>query len=271
MNGDLKSESRPENDSLDSENKLKEAQKNTCSIYEELNKQLSVLIGMRDNVKAESLLLSEDLAKNMQPTIKKISDEVNGIVAPVTKALRNELKEATRRADSITSDLSKQLSILRKLNQSAEKSIGAAAAQVSEVHSEYAELIKTELDRQLKPLAHGLVNDVRQATEEEREKLKQSLEDVTSQAENAIFMLNMNSNVGTLKKSLRNLLPIMLTVSFTLLTIMGYQSLSNPITNLSSEDQKTYATGKMFERVWPNLSDKQKNEYRNLAADLNVN
>lgn len=220
-----------------------------------------------DETQAEALLLAENISKHLKPTIRRLSEDVNSIFDPVTKGLRNELKEGIRRVDGISHDLKKQLAEFSKHNKQAEVNLGRVSMQLSSNIENLNSSVSTKLEELLKPVAHGLVNDVRQATENERRKLKSDLEETISQVESTIIKLEQDRNISFFKKMLPITFVVALSSFITITTTIAYNSFNDPISSLSAIDQRTFATGKMFEKVWPAMTAIQKEEYRILASE----
>ncbi len=223
---------------------------------------------MDEELKAEALMMSDELAKHMAPVIKRLTQEVNSIVSPVTTGLRNELKESTRRVDGISADLSKQLLEFKKQNDAAKRDLSTVAVQATETYGKLEALVKSQLDELLKPVVHGLVNDVRQASNDERERLCDALQQVTDQAENAVIKLQTDK-----KKSIRKSLSMIaisstIAVSMTLITLIVRDTVRDPVASISASDKNSLAAGRMFLKVWPNYSQRQQAEYRILADQM---
>ena len=223
---------------------------------------------MDEKVKAASLLMSDDIAKYMAPVIKRLTDDVNNIVSPVTTGLRNELKESTRRVDGISADLSKQLLDFKKQNDAAKRDLGTVAVQVTEAYDKLEVLVKSQLDELLKPVAHGLVNDVRQASSDERERLCDALQQVTDQAENAVIKLQTDKKQSVRKNLSIIAISSMIAVSMTLVTLIVRDTVRDPVASISASDKNSLAAGRMFLKVWPNYSQRQQAEYRILADQM---
>ena len=223
---------------------------------------------MDEELKAEALMMSDELAKHMAPVIKRLTQEVNSIVSPVTTGLRNELKESTRRVDGISADLSKQLLEFKKQNDAAKRDLSTVAVQATETYGKLEALVKSQLDELLKPVVHGLVNDVRQASNDERERLCDALQQVTDQAENAVIKLQTDK-----KKSIRKSLSMIaisstIAVSMTLITLIVRDTVRDPVASISASDKNSLPAGRMFLKVWPNYSQRQQAEYRILADQM---
>lgn len=223
---------------------------------------------MDDKLKAAALLMSDDIAKYMAPVIKRLTDDVNNIVSPVTTGLRNELKESTRRVDGISADLSKQLLDFKKQNDAAKRDLGTVAVQVTEAYDKLEVLVKSQLEELLKPVAHGLVNDVRQASSDERERLCDALQQVTDQAENAVIKLQTDKKQSVRKNLLMIAISSMIAVSMTLVTLIVRDTVRDPVASISARDKNSLAAGRMFLKVWPNYSQRQQGEYRILADQM---
>ncbi len=220
---------------------------------------------MDEELKAEALMMSDELAKHMAPVIKRLTQDVNSIVSPVTTGLRNELKESTRRVDGISADLSKQLLEFKKQNDAAKRDLSTVAVQATETYGKLEALVKSQLDELLKPVVHGLVNDVRQASNDERERLCDALQQVTDQAENAVIKLQTDKK-NSIRKSLSMIaISSLVAVSMTLFTLMVRDTVRDPVASISASDKNSLAAGRMFLKVWPNYSQRQQAEYRILA------